>query len=263
MLKINYRIYKIPKYGNRLDENEDAYAVFQPHKIGLMYQEYRFAIADGATQASFSSFWARLLVQFARKYVPSVKRLWDITGKAQTIWADKIARINLPWFAEEKVRKGAYSTLLWLSIKIPFEPAYPNGTWKAIAIGDSNLVIVRNAQLNLTFPIKSSQDFGNTPVLLSSVQSYNSQINDYIRSAKGSFLPGDQFLLATDALSQYILTQFENGENPCIDLAQFSEESDPNLAFENWVQRLRTDGKMRNDDTTFMVIRFEDQKLLL
>jgi serine/threonine protein phosphatase PrpC len=260
---IIYSKYTVPKYGNRPDENDDAVEVYQSQDTYLKNQKIRCAIADGATQTSFSSLWARLLVKEAIKYMPSKKRFEDITLAAQKYWKGEIDKIELPWHAEEKVKLGAFSTLLWISIKRPESPLNPIGTWKAIVIGDSNLFIIRDDKIYLAFPLEKSQEFGNSPVLLCSIPSRNDQISEYIRFAEGNCISGDQFLLATDALAQYILKQSENGEKPWNDLTQLSKESNPQLSYETWIRLLRESGKIHNDDTTLVNINlFEEQNSL-
>ena len=49
------QVFSVPKFGNTEDEYEDAVAFSLP--------DQRFAIADGATESSFSDRWAQSLVK--------------------------------------------------------------------------------------------------------------------------------------------------------------------------------------------------------
>jgi len=60
-MKKYYRIFSLPKFGNEVHENEDAYYIRNPCKPIGGY--YRFSLADGATEAYLSKKWAEMLVQ--------------------------------------------------------------------------------------------------------------------------------------------------------------------------------------------------------
>lgn len=266
MLKFFY--YTMPKYGNSNDENEDAieyYSLPNHPNAGSKSQssffpptndvsEIRCAIADGATQTSFSKTWAKVLVKNSIKYIPSRKRLWnDVIQKAQNEWRTELAKYELPWHAEEKVKKGAFSTLLWVSIKNHRGFKRPGGKLKAIAIGDSNMIIVRNNAVLQAFPISKSMEFGNNPYLLSSRDSGNDPIYPHIKYKESEWLPGDLFLLATDALAEYILKQFEDGNDPLLEINNIITKDSPS-DFENWIDYLRKSHLIHNDDTTLASI---------
>jgi serine/threonine protein phosphatase PrpC len=118
---ITAQIFKgsVPKLGNNESENEDAYRLIRSPKKGPELRELRCAMADGATQASFSRFWAQLLVDNAVKtgYVPSENKLKAIIDRSALELEKKVHEINLPWYAIEKAKRGAFSSFLWLSIK--------------------------------------------------------------------------------------------------------------------------------------------------
>ena len=203
----------------------------------------------------------RLIVYRAIKKIPSVNNFWGIITDAQSHFVEIISHKKLPWYAEEKAKHGAYSTLLWLSIvntaKFPII-----GKCKALAIGDSNLIHVRNGKLLRSFPICSSEEFGNSPILISSNSNNNSLIHDYLKFIEFDCLPGDKLFLATDALSMYMLKKFEDNENPCTDIESIVKEDDPNQKFILWANDLRCNGKLKNDDTSLVYISLKTQLLL-
>ena len=86
-------------------------------------------------------------------------------------------------------------------------------------------------------------------------------------------MAGDQFLLMTDALAKWFLLQTERMEKPWRPIGQFFRaEQDttkgikdenrnetggapPATHFADWVERLRDQGDLRNDDVTLLVIQ--------
>ena len=227
----------ISKYGNRPDENEDAVLCY-PSDVGYNQSKGIYcAMTDGATQSSFSQQWASLLVKLlvnkVKRYVPNKDTLRIVTLTAQSEWEKYIKKTDLPWHAQEKIKNGAFSTLLWLSIK----KNKKNRKIKVIAVGDSNLIIVRDNKKLVAYPIENSQDFGNTPTLLCSRTNRNSQINDRVFDK---------------------VTLWEKGENPSMFIAQLAKEGNldkQQKEFENWIESLRKEKTIRNDDTTLVSIQ--------
>jgi hypothetical protein len=249
------------KNGNKPDENEDAFCINKTPKKGGFFQELRCAIADGATQTSFSSLWANLLVRGAAEYVPSEKRLQDILSKSQMDWDVELSKKKLPWYAEEKAKLGAFSTLLWVSIRKFSDPLKPGGTWKAIAVGDSNLLILREKKIDIAFPIRNSHDFGNYPVLLSSIPVKNKTVGYF--TIHGYWLPGDEFILSTDAVAHFFLKQVEENKNPFLNNLQIFTKSSCQECFQEWIQSLRMENSIRNDDSTLVWIKTVEQNEFL
>src|SRR5205809_470835 len=102
----------LPKAGNSIDEYEDACWPIEPLCIDVT--DFRCAIADGATETSFADIWARLLTENYRHMNPA--DLIDILPGLQHIWLEQVSTKTLPWYAAEKVKDGAFSTLLGLTI---------------------------------------------------------------------------------------------------------------------------------------------------
>ena len=57
---ISFKAFCLQKDGNDVTEYEDAFSprLFENDK----YSEFRCAVADGATETSFSGLWAKILV---------------------------------------------------------------------------------------------------------------------------------------------------------------------------------------------------------
>jgi serine/threonine protein phosphatase PrpC len=228
------------KRGNTPDEYEDAFA--GDAATG------RFAVADGASESSFTAAWAKLLVE---NFVTAKGRSWhdlDWLASPRQLWANDVDAQSLPWYAEEKREQGAYATLLGV--------AFSRRAWHALAIGDSCLFRLRGGKLGKSFPLAHSSDFGNQPALLGSRGRPADTPSQSIRRARGKWRPGDRFLLMTDALAEWMLRRHEQGQRPVEDMDRLLAEPAPQEVFAAWVEERRKNQGLRNDDVTLVVIDF-------
>jgi len=255
------QVFWVPKLGNSEEEYEDASAFSVPKR--------RFAVADGATESSFSDRWAQSLV---RRYAadppltpPTSVSLPEWVAPLQHEWHAGIPWDKLPWFAEEKARSGAYASLLgvcfaeperlpprfrfWSWFRRP-KPQAAGFRWYALAIGDTCLFHVRNGQLLKAFPLESAAAFSDRPLLLSSNPARNQSVWSAVQLAEGECHLGDAFFLATDALGKWFLERFEAKERPWETLAALRTQTE----FVAWVDNARQDRSLKNDDTT--LVRF-------
>jgi hypothetical protein len=115
-------------------------------------------------------------------------------------------------------------------------------------VGDSALFQVRGETLRVAFPVERAADFGSRPALLSSRPERNQRLWEQVQTVAGTAQPGDLFLLATDALAQWILARVEAGAEPWAALRGLEEEAD----FAAFVADLRSARAIRNDDTTLV-----------
>jgi serine/threonine protein phosphatase PrpC len=247
-MQIVAHTFWMPKAGNRPDEYEDAFA-HTPLKAGSM-PEFLCAVADGATETSFSGLWAQLLAAafVERRLVgieaPALARLSDD-------WHSRIHALTqdkpLPWYAEEKLQSGAYSSLVGLYIA---PPRY----WRAVGVGDSCLFQLRRGRIIRAFPFKESAQFNNRPVLIATRAEGNRAIAPAV--VEGDWRHDDCFLLMTDALAQFFLAQRERLPRP-----QWNPLRDKFLrlrsqqAFDDMVTQLRQNQVCRNDDVTLVRVR--------
>ena len=209
----------------------------------------RFAVADGATEASFSGLWAAMLVRaFGRGQIPA-GRLLDAVEPLQAKWRSEVARKPLPWYAEEKLRSGAFSSLVGLTLKQRQPDA--EVMWSAVAVGDTCLFVVRDSELITSFPIRSAAAFDNSPQLISSIRARNSQLEAAICHDRGLAAIGDRFYLATDALACWFLARHEEGNEPWETLDHLLSDSTQE-AFVAWMADERREHRIRNDDITLL-----------
>jgi hypothetical protein len=251
--QITWNAYSIPHQGDSPEENEDAFSPELQQQIFTAQAQLTCAVADGATQTSFSRAWARFLVQKAAGMVPS-EDLTGLLSAAQTDWKEMVSGINLPWHAEEKVRQGAFATLLWLGILPSGRMGKTGGTWKAAAVGDTCIFQFRRNEWVTMFPRLAS--FHNSPVLLSSQIQCNARILECMpdHMMEGTWMPGDEFLIMTDAAAAWLCCELENHRvedlRPVWQQMLQTQES-----FVGWVEGQRLERKIKDDDTTVVWIR--------
>lgn len=219
-----------PRLGRTAAENEDA---FHAPPDGSA----RFAIADGATESSYSKAWARLLVDATEgAFRPAGD--WSWLGHAQAQWLGCVPA-NLPWYAVENCQRGAFAALLGLEIGSA-------GVWSAWSLGDCCLFQARADVLITSWPFIDPEDFNNHPILVGS-RVTGERMAKHARGTRGRWRPGDEFWLATDALAHWLLTQHLAGAWPPVGLAGVSDAD----GFHAWVEARRREG-LRNDDTTLV-----------
>jgi serine/threonine protein phosphatase PrpC len=221
-----------PKAGNAAQEYEDAYA--------LEEAALRYAVADGASETSFAKQWAEMLVDRFVREPPAPESLREWVAPMQAAWAGANKPKATAWYAEEKARDGAFSSLLGVAID--------HGRWRAMAIGDSCLFLVRSGKLVRAFPLERAAAFNNRPLLLSSVARANQRVWEEVRLDEGELQGKDLLLLMTDALAQWFLVEAELGRRPWAALARAATQE----AFCAFVDMLRSGGALRNDDTTLV-----------
>jgi serine/threonine protein phosphatase PrpC len=223
-----------------------------------------FAIADGTSQSFYPSIWAELLVNhFCQN--PDINK-----GN----WADWLQPIQKKWFqeVEQRVIKAKNENRpIWVTSQNRFtfgEPAastfiglqFVQHQVKVSIVGDSCLFIVEGDQSNKkyqliqTYLLKKSKDFSDSPGYFAS---YNKDNNFTPHDFK---IPLDQkksptniyFILATDALSEYIFKCTENENNIFETLLDISSQE----IFKDFVASARNSDniKMKNDDVTLLIL---------
>src|SRR5262245_1714524 len=223
-----------PKSGNTANEYEEAYAV-EPGTL-------RFAVADGASETSFARQWAELLVAGFVQDAPSAAALHDFVVPLQNVWADAQKGKATAWYAERKAKDGAFSSLLGVTIE--------GERWRALAVGDSCLFVVRAGKMLRAFPLERAEQFNNRPSLLSSNARANSGVWDDVVAVEGDLVSNDRLLLMTDALAQWFLLEAEMGRRPWAALAKVTTPEQ----FSAFIDCLRAGGALRSDDVTLVSV---------
>lgn len=230
---------KTSKLGNAPSECEDDFCAAGPH----------FAVADGASEGSFSHVWASILVRSFCLSDPAEWRsdqfaAWIQECRAQwSDWERELVKKELPWFTQAKLRQGSFATFLGVSIS--------EVGWYALGYGDSCLFVVRDDALAEAFPISQSDAFDNTPTLVSTSGEF-SQDKLLIRS--GELRPGDRLYLTSDALSNWFLADYERGEKPWVALDGIASDRE----LEIFVSEARESRAIKNDDVTLVSLAATD-----
>jgi hypothetical protein len=234
--------FSCQKAGNARTEYEDAWAV----RGSDSPTRCRVAVADGATESSFSALWAGLLVESfvrGRSHGPD---FFEGLGAIRRLWWRKIRGRPLPWYAAEKARRGAYAAFVGASLNAV------NSGWRAVAIGDCCLFHVTglppDMELAHSFPLSHSEQFGSSPFLVGSVKRPDDDPLPHVRVSEGILNGNDTLFFASDALAAWLLRRAEKGQ-PAWEWIGFGVQTQAD--FETLVEQAREDGT-RNDDMTLV-----------
>ena len=244
LVRVEQQAFCLPKAGNSADDYEDAF--YTPVTSLPRHRSHRFAIADGATETSYSGLWAELLVNaYGEGKIDDRLDAKDLDPLRQQ-WKAQVGGRPLAWYAEEKARLGAYSSLLGLRL---FKDG-PLLKWFAVAVGDSCVFQLRAGRLVTAFPLKHSADFTSRPALLSSTSGEGPLVR-----CSGRWKERDIFFLMTDALGCWFLRSIESEARPWEALLDLRVDETGPRSFAQLVHDLRATGQLRNDDVTLLRIR--------
>ncbi len=262
-MRISCQSFSLPKAGRSFVDCEDAYFPGELHSLQLyeinhdQTDVFRASVSDGATDSIFSKLWAQLLAfgYGAGKWASDITA--DSVMQEQSAWLDFLAKQQLPWYAEEKAELGAFAAMVGLTL------FNQSKQWTAMALGDCCIFHIRNGECLKSFPISSSSDFSNFPLLLCSVAERNSNVFESKQVVlDGTWQTGDQFALMSDTVACWFITQMEQGNaGPTIAALDSANSLD---AFVSLINHARTtkggDGNvlMRDDDVTVTLVRVAD-----
>jgi hypothetical protein len=245
-LNIFVEPFWVHKRGCEPDEYEDAAC---PSERTEYFQDcLRVAVADGATESLYARPWAEKLVHAIFDGSLSPCNLSAGVVGIRASWQEWLAGKTLPWFAEEKVREGTFAALVALEL---CSEGADEGCWHAAAVGDSCLFQIRGQEVLLRFPIDNAEAFDSRPYLLGSVGAEGQTLNE--ATVNGTWKKGDLFLLMTDALACWFLGHIDAGGTLSEFKSGFSSANGAE-SFSAWVEGLRDQGSIRNDDCTLVRI---------
>lgn len=213
----------------------------------------RYAVADGATRSLFPKQWAELLVnRFCEKNGLSLEEgNWQewITPLQQD-WLKQVTAIvqeTKRFISIDRLSKSESAAATFIGLEFDKDKM----EWKAGIVGDSCLFQIRNSQLMASYPIKQSEDFDNHPEAFASFEKDNYAKPQIV---KGMAEPGDQFILATDALAKWIIQHEEAGQLEAA-LNRLTALTD-DAEFARFVEEVRDteDIPLVNDDVTLLCI---------
>ena len=232
---------------------EDAYSCSPQFK--------RYAVADGVSKSFFPAEWAKLLVEHfchdgesinTRLFAHEDWQKWLLP--IQEEWHSQITRIvtreKKDWLSEELARRSAAAaTFVGLQLN-PLDQE--RASWAAMIIGDSCLFHIREGELHACYLVATSNEFGNYPECLLSTSAPSKHAPRFLA---GTAQANDVFLLATDALSSWMLRHYEvgNWHNTWNKLANQATWDD----FYQFIRREQSfDREMRleDDDITLVIV---------
>jgi len=243
--KCEMHVLYSPKLGCSEQEYEDAfYLPFtkSPNEISTC----KVSIADGATESSFAKEWAKILTEGFATYSFEKNEIHNSLKELRQLWRKSINTANLPWYAQDKFQKGAFSAFLGLEVD------FDKKKWKSLAVGDCCLFLVRDDKLTTSFPFSDYESFGNNPYAISSNQSQNLDIENHLIVIEHDFKRGDILILASDAIAAWFLKSSTEGKKIWDTVIDRFENED----FETWLNEQRATKEIKNDDTTLILIEF-------
>ena len=237
------RAFVEPKSDWDLAKCQDRFAVHSDRGI------LRVALSDGATDACLSDLWADLLVQASTCALPLLdiwgRKAWlpRLQGLASEWRMQAEARLapNRSWLASNALARGSYASLLQLEVC--------GRRWHAKAVGDSCLLLVRKRSIRRSFPMSDPAAFRQRPALLATRLELNGKRPSFVRQEAGCLIPGDCLLLASDALACRLLAAGDAHE-----LLEHINAPRAEAAFRDWVHTERRCGRLRDDDTTLLIL---------
>jgi hypothetical protein len=232
-LDLQLRQLLLPKLGQEASECEDVIAVDA--------ERYRFAVADGATEAFAARRWAERLAQ------QWVRRESTLTSEEFRDWVAAEGRelheswngLSLSWYAEAKARTGSFAA--FVGVELDLKSVLPS--WKAVALGDTCLLHRRGDVLVKSLPLARSDCFNNAPILVAS----NCALHE--TSMKS--------VLMSDAVASWYLKCFENDDLAAEDC--FFTRPDNELG--EFFDQERRAGRIRNDDLAIVRIEFKERSM--
>ena len=250
------RVLHTSKDIGHADEYDDAF--FVDDSSG------RVAVADGVSSALFSGVWARIVTRtLVESGVdatdPEAFRGW--LASARAAWLAEVDLPRLSFFQQEKLRRvgGAFCTLLFVQVESADSGETTASRYRAwalgssSAIGDTCLLHWRDGALIDSFPLTQPAEFDADPAALCSSPSRRDQDIE-LRMFESGILPGDVLLLATDAVSKWILSTVEAEE-------RFDVESLWIIPLEQWesqIESLRANRALKRDDSTIVLLSLGD-----
>ena len=249
--------FSLPKIAETEKNNQDRFAKSLDGSL--------IALSDGAGSSLYPRKWAKLLVKafcsFADNPIESINNSYQQwLEPVQEQWRQHyLAKITNPnrqwWETDSQTKKCGAATFLGLNLSHPNWEVAPTGKWLAVAVGDSCLFKLAKEQEQdklSAFPLGNSDQFKSTAQCWSSLPEHASFPPQF---QTGCYERGDIFLLATDALSQWLLADFESQSQEWKQIFALERQED----FVQVIERLRQKKLIKNDDTTAILIKIIDK----
>jgi hypothetical protein len=207
--------YSFPKDPAAPQEWEDAAA--------CSVRSGRFAVADGATESFRSGEWAELLVRaYITSFPPSATPTFRDEGRVDPArqrviqewfgsqvrrWREHASEAQTWWGRDAEASQPPSATFAGLQFT---GDAAAGLNWESSAFGDCCLFQIRGRRLALSFPLTSKDQFTKRPDLITTAPGRVEGSLATLRTRTGRAIPGDIFVLASDAFSACLLSLSES-----------------------------------------------------
>ena len=265
-MESHHKVSVIRRFSDRTHKEMETISGCQDN---FSYNEAKncFAIADGATQSFYSSIWSKLLVDYFCENPQIDKNNWqEWLELIQQKWLEEV-RAEL-----EKAKSG--NNFAWIEIYNGLERSksatstfiglqFIENQAQISIVGDSCLFIFQGNQLIQTYLLKKSTNFNDRPGYFGSRSKNNDDYEPEFLDIELKYKQHSDklyFVLATDALAEYILKYTEQQRDILTTLLTINSEQE----FENFVKSARHNGtiKMKNDDVTLMILEVSDREIV-
>ncbi|QFG22992.1 protein phosphatase 2C domain-containing protein [Actinomadura sp. WMMB 499] len=259
----------VPKSEHTADELEDA--CWPRESTGAVaVPVLRLALADGVSDSYLAGAWAREIVRAFGTRAPvsatiDAGEFTEVLQRLCAAWQPRLRRYvrverenrDLPWWEKRKLSSGSAATVLAVCV-------HGDGTWTAAALGDTCVFHLRDRRVLRAFPLEDARRFDSAPDTVGSVGVADwAALGRRVRLHRGTWSPGDTFVLASDALAEWALRTGSPWRE--LDAVVDAEtdgpggpgEPDGRGTFSRWVAGLRTTGAMRDDDVCAVRLTLE------
>jgi len=204
--------------------------------------------ASGATGSPLTADRFATAVEWAQHHWPALMSVYEQHRET--------SGRPLRFYEDEAFVAGAAATVAVLSVTASPARRAPlrwfrrrdGGEWTCLAVGDSCLFHIRGERLLSSFPLTSSAAFTSRPGLVRSSRGARRQPRP--TAVRGRWRQGDMFMLATDALAQWVLREVETGGREWLALREAGTDQ-----FAHLVLSARTRKVMENDDAALVRAR--------
>jgi hypothetical protein len=212
------RCFLTSKPGEDITDCEDS--IFPPPTSSTFEHHRSLAVSDGTTTSFFSGLWSRTLTKHFASNPEAVFELsWEQwLQPAQKEWQSEVGQLaqsnRVSLFTRNGVRSRRPAAATFAAILL--DPVLPNGTipWRAITLGDSCLFFLRQDGRR-SIPLTRAEQFSNWVAAADSYETPQAHLpTRHLSTPRGEEAPlqeGDVIMLATDALSRWLLLREELG----------------------------------------------------
>jgi Protein phosphatase 2C len=253
-VQVKELFYWKTEHGNA-DRCQDAYRI-DPEQ-GL------FVVADGAGTTLFPAIWARLLAQHFLELPLMSEDPFEIEWwlrQVQDRYHEKVPDIKLlvDWNAQQKaLSEGSDSTLATLRVNTVTSIA---AEAQLLVFGDSCVLFGNPRTQEVTsFILQKPEEFERGPICLPSELRFFKRGFNECQTKMLDLQSGDIVILATDAVSKWILSQGNNSYDTTWRAFNVVRQCAPEAAWYEFIEECRSQKQMVDDDATAIVLEFKSE----